>query len=252
MASFSDHIAVVTGASGGIGGAIATALSNGGATVWLVGRDEAKLNALANVLRRPSASAPVEVCLVDLTQESSIAGLPERMARHHGRLDILVHSAGAIALGKLEEASVAELDQQYAANVRGPYLLTQGLLPLLKKPRGQIVFINSSVGLAARSNIGQYAAMQHAFKALADALRDEVNAEGVRVLSVYPGRTATPRMEAIFAKEDRPYRPELLLQPEDVAGVVANALALPWTAEVTNISIRPMQKIGPETWGGAK
>jgi NAD(P)-dependent dehydrogenase (short-subunit alcohol dehydrogenase family) len=182
------------------------------------------------------------VCPTDLTQEDRIAHLVERMATRHGRLDMLVHSAGVMGHGTLEEASVAELDRQYAANVRGPYVLTQRLLPLLKKPRGQIAFINSSVGLTARSNVGQYAAMQHAFKALADALREEVNSENVRVLSVYPGRTATPRMEAIFAREGRPYRPELLLQPEDVASVVHNALALPWTAEVTNISIRPMQK----------
>jgi NADP-dependent 3-hydroxy acid dehydrogenase YdfG len=77
---------------------------------------------------------------------------------------------------------------------------------------------------------------------LADSLRDEVNADGIRILSVYPGRTATPRIEALHAKEGRPYQPGLLLQPEDVASVVLNALTLPWTAEVTNISIRPMQK----------
>ena len=124
----------------------------------------------------------------------------------------------------------------------GLTISTQRLLPLLKKPRGQVVFINSSAGLTARANTGQFSATQHAFKALADALRDEVNADGVRVLSVFPGRTATPRIESLHDKEGRPYQPGLLLQPEDVASVVTNALALPWTAEVTNISIRPMQK----------
>ena len=104
------------------------------------------------------------------------------------------------------------------------------------------MFINSSVGLTARANAGQFSATQHAFKALADALREEVNADSVRVLNVHPGRTATPRIQAMHAKENRPSNPELLLQPEDVASVVANALALPWTAEVTSISIRPMQK----------
>jgi NADP-dependent 3-hydroxy acid dehydrogenase YdfG len=121
-------------------------------------------------------------------------------------------------------------------------MLTQKLLPLLKKPRGQIVFINSSLGLNARANAGHYSATQHAFKALADSLRDEVNGDDVRVLSIFLGRTATPLMQALYAKEGRPYQPELLLQPADVASVVLNTLTLPWTAEVTSIIIRPMQK----------
>ncbi len=69
-----------------------------------------------------------------------------------------------------------------------------------------------------------------------------MNADGIRVLSIFPGRTATPRMEILFAKEGRAYKPELLLQPEDVAEMVTHALRLPRTAEVTDISIRPMQK----------
>jgi NADP-dependent 3-hydroxy acid dehydrogenase YdfG len=135
------------------------------------------------------------------------------------------------------------LDRQYAANVRGPLLLTQILLPLLKKPCGQVVFINSSRGLMASANTGHFSATQHAFKAIADSLRDEVNAESIRVLSVFTGRTATPRIQVLHANEERPYQPELLLQPADVASVVLNALSLPWTAEVTNISIRPMYKL---------
>ena len=69
-----------------------------------------------------------------------------------------------------------------------------------------------------------------------------MNGLGVRVLSVYPGRTATPGQRAIFAQEGRPYRPDVLLQPEDVAAAVAGALALPRTAEITEIMIRPMTK----------
>jgi NADP-dependent 3-hydroxy acid dehydrogenase YdfG len=121
-------------------------------------------------------------------------------------------------------------------------MLTQMLLPYLKKPRGQIVFINSSAGLATRPNTGYFSATQHAFKALADSLREEVNADSVRVLSVYPGRTATPRIQSLHVKEGHPYQPELLLQPEDIASVVLNAITLPWTAEVMDISLRPMRK----------
>jgi NADP-dependent 3-hydroxy acid dehydrogenase YdfG len=240
MTALANQIAVVTGATGGIGAAIAAALARQVATLCILGRAQARLDAAAG--RWTSEPAKVETYLCDLATESDVARTCEQLSRAHGRIDILVHSAGVIDHGKLEDAPLTALDEQYRANVRGPLMLTRALLPLLRKPRGQIVFINSSTGLNARANTGHFSATQHAFKALADSLREEVNADGVRVSSVFPGRTATPRMATLHQKEGRPFQPELLLQPEDVASVVLNALALPWTAEVTNIHIRPMQK----------
>jgi NADP-dependent 3-hydroxy acid dehydrogenase YdfG len=123
-------------------------------------------------------------------------------------------------------------------------MLTQRLLPLLATSCGQVVFINSSAGLMAkRPAVGQYAATKHALKAIADSLREEVNPKGIRVLTVYLGRTATPMQEALYRQEGKIYHPEVLMQPEDVASVVVHSLMLPRTAEVTDISIRPMSKI---------
>jgi NADP-dependent 3-hydroxy acid dehydrogenase YdfG len=124
----------------------------------------------------------------------------------------------------------------------GPYILTQGLLPLVRERMGQIVFLNSTAGLTSRANVGQYAATKHALKALADGLREEVNRDRIRVLSVYPGRTATQMQQQLHAVEGRLYHPDRLLQPGDVASVVVNALCLPRTAEVTDINIRSMIK----------
>ena len=115
------------------------------------------------------------------------------------------------------------------------------MLPLLQKSAGQIVFINSSAGLRSAATVGQFSATQHAFRSIADSLRDEVNALGIRVLSVYPGRTATPRIAKLFEKEGRTYQQDLLMQPEDEE-MLTHSLRLPRTAEVTDISIRPMQK----------
>jgi NADP-dependent 3-hydroxy acid dehydrogenase YdfG len=240
MNDLSDQIAVVSGASGGIGGAIAAAFARQGATLCLLGRDMNKLKARTEILRASSPRVDPYAC--DLTQDSQIEAVQSHVMKQYGRVDILVHCGGAIDHGKVADAPLSVLDRLYQTNVRGPMMLTQMLLPFLKKPRGQIVFINSSSGLTARPNAGYFSATQHAFKALADALRDEVNADGVRVLSVYPGRTATPRIQALHAREGRSYQPELLLQPEDIAGVVLNAITLPWTAEVMDISLRPMQK----------
>jgi len=145
-------------------------------------------------------------------------------------------------MGSHDSADVADLDLQYRTNVRGPYVLTQALLESLRASRGQIVFVNSTVGLEARAGVGQYAATQHAIRAIADALRAEVNVDGVRVLSVYLGRTATARQARIFELEGRRYAPELLIQPDDVAAMVLATLQLPRTAEVTEIRMRPLVK----------
>ena len=155
---------------------------------------------------------------------------------------MLIHCAAVFLPGQLERASVEDFDRQYRLNVRAPYLLTQALLPMLKTCQGAIVFLNSSVVFRPKANISQYAATKHALKAIADSLREEVNADGVRVLSVFPGRTATPRQEVLFRSEGRSYNPHLLLQPEDVAELIINTLALPRTAEVTNINIRSLLK----------
>jgi NADP-dependent 3-hydroxy acid dehydrogenase YdfG len=240
MSSLAEQIAVITGASRGIGRAIALAIAAQGATLYLVGRQRDALDATAVAAR---ALAPgVFTAPTDLTRDDHIERLRGRLQEEAGQVDILVHCAGLFAQEKLQRAAVGDFDAQYRANVRAPYLLTQALLPLLKVRPGQIVFINSSVGLRSRGEVSQYAATQHALKAIADSLREEVNSDGVRVLSVFPGRTATPRQETIFQIEGRSYRPELLLQPEDVAAVVLNALSLPRTAEVTEISIRPLLK----------
>jgi short-subunit dehydrogenase len=114
---------------------------------------------------------------------------------------------------------------------------------LLITSRGQIVFVNSSAGLSAsRPETGQYAATKHALRAIADALRAEVNPMGVRVLSMYLGRTATPMQKALFKQAKRTYVGARLLQPQDVAAMVVSALSLARTAEVTDIMIRPAIK----------
>jgi NADP-dependent 3-hydroxy acid dehydrogenase YdfG len=237
---FAGQTALLSGGSSGIGRAIALALAAAGAGLALIGRRTEALEAIAAAARQ--FGSKVVTYRVDLNEEADIRALPSRLAHEVPRLDVLVHAAGIIGRGETASAAVADLDRQYATNVRGPYVLTQALLPMLRRDRGQVVFLNSSAGLRAAASVGQYAATKHALKAIADSLRDEVNVDGVRVLSVFLGRTATPMQAAVHADEGRPYVPERLLQPEDVAAVVINALSLPHTAEVTDISIRPMQK----------
>jgi NADP-dependent 3-hydroxy acid dehydrogenase YdfG len=142
----------------------------------------------------------------------------------------------------MNKATAAEFDALYHANVRGPVLLTTAVLSLLQKRRGQIVFINSSAGVSVSKGAGQFSATQHALRAVANAFREEINADGIRVLNLHLGRTATPRLRALFEAEAKPYRPEMLMQPEDVAAMVLAALRLAVTAEVTEIHMRPLMQ----------
>jgi NADP-dependent 3-hydroxy acid dehydrogenase YdfG len=240
MDTLKNQLAVVTGASSGIGKTIALALAELGAGVCLVARRREALETVAEQIRAHGGQS--HICGADLTSDEDLKSLEQKISRDFGRLDVLVLCGGAIFHGPLESAPLAQLDSMYRTNVRGHYALIQALLPLLRKQRGQIVFINSSAGLRSPATVGQFSATQHAFRAIADSLRDEVNGDGIRVLSVFPGRTATPRMEALFKKEGKPYRPELLLQPEAIASMVTHTLCLPRTAEVTDISIRPTLK----------
>jgi NAD(P)-dependent dehydrogenase (short-subunit alcohol dehydrogenase family) len=232
------QLALVTGASSGVGQAIALALAALGATVCLVGRKAAGLQAVGDAVSR-GGGRPV-ICPADLGVDGDVRRLVSEVTGRFDGLDVLVHSAGVIAYGPVESAPVDALDAQYAVNVRAPFALTQALLPLLRARQGQVVFVNSTAGQVARAGVSQYAATKHALRALSDALRDEVNPQGIRVLSVFLGRTATPMQAAIHEVEGRQYRPEHLLQPADVAVAVTAALQLPRTAEMTDLRLRPM------------
>ena len=240
MDSLKNQIAVITGASSGIGKAIALSLAAQGAELCLVARRRELLEEVAS--QAHALGSRGHACPADLTKDEDIRGLGERLQKDFGRVNILVLCGGAIFHGPLERSSIADFDLMYRSNVRGHYLLIQALLPLMRKGPSQIVFINSSAGLRSPATTGQFSATQHAFRSIADSLREEVNALGIRVLSVFPGRTATPRIAKLFEKEARAYQPELLMQPEDIAEMVTHSLRLPRTAEVTDIRIRPMQK----------
>jgi NADP-dependent 3-hydroxy acid dehydrogenase YdfG len=240
MLSLKDQVAVVTGAGSGIGKSIAFELSKKGVQLCLLGRDLEKLEVVAKIAR--DQSPIVKSYSLDLTKDENIEELNQKLNSEFEKIDMLIHGAGVISLGRLEFASVNDFDRQYQTNVRAPFLLTQTLLPMLRSGKGQVVFINSSAGLKAGVNNGQYAATKSALKSIADSFRNELNIEGIRILSVYPGRTATAMQETVAKMEGKEYHPELLLQSEDVADTVINALKMPRTAEITDIHIRPFLK----------
>lgn len=240
MIRFESSVVVITGGSSGIGKEIAHALWREGATVCLVGRDRNRLDAAATF--DAFGRERVRCYPLDITRDGDVRSLAATLEADFNRVDVLVHSAGAFVYGDWESLSLDDLDLLYKTNLRAPVLLTQALLPMLKNSHGQIVLINSSAARNARAKTGAYSATKLGLIAFADSLREEVNPAGVRVISVYPGRTATPMQEFVCRVEGSEYKPERLLQPEDVATVVLNAMGLGRSAEVTDLHIRPMIK----------
>lgn len=239
MSRFANRVAVVAGATGAIGGAVARLLAREGASLILIGRDRERLREVAVELK----GAPVRTVAGDLTEQAVIDSVVAESESLAGSgVDLLIHAAGAFRAGSFETAPAGDLDHQFAVNVRAPYLLTRRLLPGLRRRRGLVVFVNSTAGLAAGAESAAYAASKHALRALADGLRAEVNTDGVRVLSIYPGRTRSRMQEEVCRSLGQHYDEERFLDPADVASAIVEAAALPSSAEVTEIRVRPAAK----------
>ena len=236
MVSLKEKTALITGASSGVGRAIAIELAALGALVLLVARTPHKLEIVAAEVK--NAGGATRTFAIDLTDDAALNHFSDEIKMQVGRLDFLVHSAGIFRMAPIVSAPLSDFDAIMRCNVRAPFALTQALLPQLISASGAVAFINSTAGETTHANVSQYAASKHALKAIADTLRLEVNAHGVRVMSVMLGRTATPMQEEVCRLESSVYEPSKFLQPPDVARAVVNALTLPSTAEVTSLYLR--------------
>jgi NADP-dependent 3-hydroxy acid dehydrogenase YdfG len=223
-------VAMVAGATGGIGRAVTLGLAREGASqLVLLARDPIRLTRLALEATEAGAVADAQ------THDLAGGALP----RVPPRLDLLVHAAGAHGLAPVAATEAGLLDRLWAVNARGPLLLTRACLPALEAAGGLVVFVNSTQGLAAGPESAAYAASKHALRAMADALRQEAGPRGVRVLSIFPGRTDTRLQAALLKQEGRRRDPARLLRAEDVAEMILAAASLPKAAEVTDIAMRP-------------
>ncbi|EST28241.1 short-chain dehydrogenase [Streptomycetaceae bacterium MP113-05] len=223
---------LITGAGSGIGAAVARRLLDRGDELWLLARDAGRAKELAGEF--PGARTLVG----DLA-------VPERLSWALGqqtlpdRLDSLHHIAGVVELGQVGDLTPKVWNATLAANLVAPAELTRLLLPQLRLAEGHVLFVNSGAGLRANAEWSAYAASKHGLKALADALRWEESRNGVRVTSVYPGRTATPMQEKVHRQEGNEYDPQRWITPDAVATTVLTALDLPRGSEVTDLSVRP-------------
>ena len=227
---------LITGASSGIGAAVARRLAESGAHLIVLGRSRARLR---SALKKAGAADVIQYVSVDLSKPGDVARCVRGLRRRLSGLDGIVHAGGVFSMMTLKKTKGDALRELMQVNVSAALALTLGLLKQLKRRGGSVVFVNSTVVQRPARHAPFYAASKHALRSMADSLREEVNSMGVRVSSLYPGRTATPMQKAIVGAERRTYRPAELIQPEDIALVVEQLLDLPRTIEVTDVFTRP-------------
>lgn len=223
---------VITGAGSGIGRIVAERLHARGDQLVVVARDAARATELTEAFR---GSIPV---VADLARPETIAEAVQD-AGVPASVDALIHAAGIVELGAVADLPPTAWTSQLAVNLVAPAELTRVLLPRVRAARGQVLFVNSGAGLTAHPDWAAYAASKHGLKALADALRGEEARHGVRVTTVYPGRTATPMQEKVHAQEGADYDADRWIDPASVAAAIITALDLPRDAVISDLSIRP-------------
>jgi NADP-dependent 3-hydroxy acid dehydrogenase YdfG len=217
--------ALITGASRGIGAAIATALAPTH-TLLLAGRPSAQLQAVAE--RLGATTVPL-----DLTDTDAIPVATASI----GDVDVLVHNAGVTFPGRVAESTVDQWRTTLDVNVIGAVALTLALLPALRRAGGQVVFINSGAGRTALPVMASYSASKFALRAFADSLRESEPA--LRVTTVYPGRTDSDMQRELVSFEGDEYDPDRFLHPDTVAQVVAQVVATPPDGHVHEVVLRP-------------
>jgi NADP-dependent 3-hydroxy acid dehydrogenase YdfG len=223
---------LITGAGSGIGAAVARRLHERGDDLLLFARDAGRAKELSSAL--PGARTLVG----DLANPDRLAwALSHQALPDH--LDSLLHIAGVVDLGPVGETSAKSWHNQLNVNLIAPAELTRLFLPQLRVSRGQVIFVNSGSGLRADAHWAAYGASKHGLKALADALRLEEKPQGIRVTSVYPGRTATPMQIKIHQHEGKEYDASHIIDPDTVATAIVSALDLPRDAEIDDMTVRP-------------
>jgi NADP-dependent 3-hydroxy acid dehydrogenase YdfG len=246
-------VALVTGASSGIGEATAVELARQGARVSIVARRRDRLAELAT--RLEADGSDVLVVEADVTDEAAARGAVEQTVQRFARLDTVIANAGVMLLGPIENAPVEEWEQMVGINVMGLLYTSRAALPHLldaasSEPRrvADLVLISSVAGRVARNGSGVYNLTKHGVGAFGEALRQEVTKRHVRVSLVEPGAVATE-----LAGHNRPEVQETLMtrfrdmermEAEDIADVISYIITRPRRVAINEVLIRPTEQEG--------
>ena len=229
-----EHVALVTGATAGIGRATAFALGRAGYRVGVCARTAGHVDALVAELRAEGIAAAGRAA--DVGRAEAVETVVKTVVRELGPVDTLINNAGIAIIRPLTELSVEEWDATMATNLRSLFLVTRAVLPgMLERKSGIIVNVASLAGRNPLVGGTAYAASKHAVLGFSKSLMLEVRKEGVRVLAICPGSVNT----AMIRSMRTPSREGEMLEPEDVAQAILDAVRMPARATVSEIDIRP-------------
>jgi 3-oxoacyl-[acyl-carrier protein] reductase len=234
--ALTNQVAIITGAGRGIGAAIARELSNLGATTILLGRTQESLDSTAQAIAQSGGNAKAMSC--DVSSLQSVESAAREVESIQGRVDILVNNAGIGGFGgPLHQLPPEEWDRILNTNLRGVYYMVRAFAPMMIRARaGHIINISSLAGKNPLPNGAAYAASKWGLNGLSYSLAEELRGYNIRVSVICPGSTNTDLSP--HAGKD----PAKMLQPEDVAHVVAMLVTQSPQSFVSEISLRPTQK----------
>jgi ribitol 2-dehydrogenase len=239
MSNLAGKVAIVTGASSGIGRALAMSLAREGCKVVLAGRSRDRLRALENELGDSSLAYPL-----DLASGAEITGMVERTVAHFGGLDILIANAGLFMTGAFADADPDEWSRLIAVNIDGVFRCAHAVLPHMRaRKSGDILVMSSIAGVSEMRNEPIYSASKHAVQAFVHSLRRQVSEDNIRVGAIQPGTVATelwgpvdPAAVAARVAE------RTVLTPEDVAAAAIFVLSQPPNVTIRDLVILPQRQ----------
>ena len=230
MSELNNKVAVITGAGSGIGEAIAKALSQHGVNIALAGRNEEKLQIVAQQLETETKVIPT-----DVTQKDSVDQMLQVVKGHYGKVDIVVNSAGQSLSSKITDYDVEQWDTMIDVNLKGTLYVLQAALPhLLNQSSGHIINIASISGFEVTKTNAVYSATKIAIHTITQALEKELARTGVKVTSVSPGMVETPMTEG------NDFGGRKKLDTRDIAEAVVYALTQPSHVNVNEVTVRPV------------
>ncbi|MCA9730702.1 SDR family NAD(P)-dependent oxidoreductase [candidate division KSB1 bacterium] len=231
-----NKVALVTGASKGIGRAIALHLAAKGCHLALAARSKKELEAVKKECEK--IGVRVLITTADLTKESEINSSVENTLQHFGRLDILINNAGIGHFHSISEMTTADWDAMFNLNIRGLFLMTRACLPYLKKQdESAVINISSLAGKNSFAGGGGYTATKHALMAFSRCLMLEERKNGLRVSVICPGSVDTGFGRGELAEDDP--KKQRILKADDVAATVLHVLQMPPQAMISEVDMRP-------------
>jgi len=241
------RVAVITGASSGIGEATARALAARGASVALLARRADRVQSLAEELSSADGGGKALALEADVTDRASIEEAARRVKDELGRVDCLVNNAGVMLLAPFEQGKVDEWKQMIDVNLTGVLETTDVFLEQLTDGGGDIVNISSVAGRKGIPNSGAYNATKWGINGWSDALRQELLGKGVRVIVIEPGAVATELPDHISDEDSKKRIEDMgesfdILEAEDIASVIEYAVSVPERVSLSEILIRPTEQ----------